>query len=251
MIDAKLAGALVKFQADLPDVAKTGVAQYGKYADLADVSKVVLKALAQQGLAFTARPTVNAAGQLVLAYSLLHESGEHMDGEYPLHGNGPQQLGGAITYARRYCLCAVTGVAADEDDDGKAAQGDQAAGDAWETARPAKPESPPREARRPARPAAANGRAPDTLHDGQPGSATEGQVAGIQITYQKLGFTRGEREHLLEATEKIIGRPLTGPNEDRTHKNLSRAEAVKVRKVLDGCDDRGHLIALLAEGASA
>jgi ribosomal protein S20 len=52
----------------------------------------------------------------------LHTSGEKVSGEYPLPtGGSPQALGSAITYARRYCLCAVTGVAADDDDDGAAA----------------------------------------------------------------------------------------------------------------------------------
>jgi hypothetical protein len=114
--------ALAKLQAELPKIGKGGTAQYGKYADLADVSKEVLPRLGSLGLAFTAKPTM-ADGSFVLAYSLVHVSGEREDGFYPLPSNGTsQQLGSAITYARRYALCAVTGVAPDEDDDGAAAQ---------------------------------------------------------------------------------------------------------------------------------
>jgi hypothetical protein len=49
---------------------------------------------------------------------------EQLDGMYPLGTGTPQQLGSAITYARRYCLLAVTGLAPDDgsDDDAQAAE---------------------------------------------------------------------------------------------------------------------------------
>jgi len=94
-----------------------------KYADLAAIAEMVYPLLAENGLAFTAGPTVNARGQFVLRWMLLHTSGQYLDGEYPLPGDAksPQQLGSAITYGRRYCLSAVIGVVTD-DDDGAAAQ---------------------------------------------------------------------------------------------------------------------------------
>jgi hypothetical protein len=59
----------------------------------------------------------------VLAYRLGHVDGGEICGFYPLGTGTPQQLGSAITYARRYCLCAVTGVApGGEDDDGAQAE---------------------------------------------------------------------------------------------------------------------------------
>jgi hypothetical protein len=122
-----LAAALAAFQANLPAVAKGATGQVGnnrnyKYADLADISAAVYPTLSEHGLAFLTRPTFNAAGKFVLAFSLLHESGGREDGEFDLTGGGNmQQLGSAITYARRYALCAVTGVVPDEDDDGHAA----------------------------------------------------------------------------------------------------------------------------------
>jgi len=101
----------------------SGVTKDGKpfsyeysYADLASVSRAVYPLLAANGLAFTAFPTMTERG-LVLAYSLLHVDGEKMTGQYPIAGTTPQQRGSEITYARRYCLCAVTGIAPDEDDD--------------------------------------------------------------------------------------------------------------------------------------
>lgn len=123
-----LAAALAAFQADLPAVHKGASGQVQgrrdyKYADLADVNGKVLPALGRHGMSFSAKPTLNEAGSFVLAYVLRHESGGEDCGEFPLPSEGtPQQIGSAITYARRYSLSAVTGVAPDEDDDGQAAE---------------------------------------------------------------------------------------------------------------------------------
>jgi hypothetical protein len=121
-----LAAALSAFQANLPTVAKNATGQVGqnrnyKYADLADISAAAYPRLAEHGLAFISKPTINAAGTFVLAYSLLHESGQREDGEFPLPEGTMQQLGSAVTYSRRYSLCAVTGIVPDEDDDGHGA----------------------------------------------------------------------------------------------------------------------------------
>ena len=135
----ELYAALAAFQADLPSIAKgetatvptkSGGSYSYSYADLTDVSAVILPALAKHGLAFTARPMIlipevgehvvpeALSGRMVLSYALTHESGQSLRGVYPLPSNGTaQDLGGAITYARRYCLCAVTGVAPGGDDD--------------------------------------------------------------------------------------------------------------------------------------
>lgn len=124
-----LAAALAAVQAELPDIPKTLTAkvktrdggQYSyKYADLADVSKAILPLLGQHGLAFTASPTL-VDGKLVLAYSLLHEGGEERTGVYPLTGGTAQEFGSSLTYARRYVLGAMTGVAPEGDDDGQGA----------------------------------------------------------------------------------------------------------------------------------
>jgi hypothetical protein len=101
-----LAEALAALQARLPRVAKTADAQYGKYADLTMVSDALLPVMSELGLSFTARPTLSGEARFVLLYSLLHVSGDELTGEYPLPSTGtPQQVGSAITYARRYTLC--------------------------------------------------------------------------------------------------------------------------------------------------
>lgn len=121
-----LAAALAAFQAELPAVGKDNTADAGtykyRYADLAAVSTAALPLLGKHGLSFTAWPTLDDGGRFVLEYTLLHEGGEQRTGRYPLPSGSPQQVGSAITYARRYTLLAVTGVApADDDDDGKGA----------------------------------------------------------------------------------------------------------------------------------
>jgi hypothetical protein len=136
-----LAEALAALMTKLPEIkksqeakVKTDKANYTySYADLAQVSRAILPVLGELGLSFTAKPTMSD-GKFVLAYRLLHVSGEDDKGEYPLPTSGtPQSVGSAITYARRYCLCAVTGVAPEDDDDGAAAQAEHR----YQTSRPA------------------------------------------------------------------------------------------------------------------
>jgi ERF superfamily len=126
---ANLAEALVRLQADLPEIKRTeradvqtakGSFSYS-YANLANLTAQILPRLSALGLSWSCRPTLDD-GKFVLEYELLHVSGESRIGRMPLAGGTPQAQGSAITYARRYCLCAVTGVAPEEDDDAAAAE---------------------------------------------------------------------------------------------------------------------------------
>lgn len=131
----QLAAALAAVQAELPrivaaETAKvTGESKGGKpvsysykYAGLATVAAAVLPLLGKNGLSFTTWPTL-AGNRFVLRYELLHSSGQRIGGLYPLNEDvrSPQAMGSQITYARRYALCAVTGVSPDDDDDAAAA----------------------------------------------------------------------------------------------------------------------------------
>lgn len=132
-----LAAALAAFQEALPAVHKGATGQVPgrrsyKYADLSDLSATVLPLLAKHGLSWMTLPTYDEQGRFVLQYELLHTSGESRRGSYPLPTGSAWDVGSALTYGRRYCLSAVTGVAADEDDDGAAA----------DQARPAQPSAP-------------------------------------------------------------------------------------------------------------
>jgi hypothetical protein len=125
----ELAAALSKAQKDIkaPHKGKTakieGRANYSyKYADLADVIECYRKPLSDNGLAL-AQSLRQENGHLVLTTKLLHSGGQWIASEYPVSVyQRPQEQGSAITYARRYSVTALLGIAADDDDDGQAAQ---------------------------------------------------------------------------------------------------------------------------------
>lgn len=100
------------------------------YADLAAYLDVCREPLSQSGLSFVQLPTVKG-DEVAVVTILMHESGQFIESD-PLcltaeHDQGrnptPQAIGSAITYARRYSLSAVTGMASEADDDGSAASG--------------------------------------------------------------------------------------------------------------------------------
>lgn len=123
-----LQGALPRVaKGERADVVKDGKKLYDyQYADLTDVSEAVLPLLSKVGLSWITRPTMTELGgawRFVLAYELRHESGAKIEGVWPLPDRAdPQAVGSHITYGRRYCLCAVTGLAPGGDDDGTAAK---------------------------------------------------------------------------------------------------------------------------------
>lgn len=146
----KLAGALAAFQAELPKLVKDETAnvtgknkeggtvkyKYG-YADLAQVCETVLPVLGKHGLSVTSGTVILGNG-FVLEVTLLHESGEERTAVWPLPDParvGPQDLGSAMTYGRRYLTLALTGTfPGGEDDDGAQAQATHR--ENWDNAKP-------------------------------------------------------------------------------------------------------------------
>lgn len=119
-----LAKALAKAQRDLRPAVKDSTNPHfkSKYADMASVWDACRGALSSNGLSVVQMPAF-ADGKMSLTTMLLHESGEHIDStlSIPLAQANAQTIGSAITYARRYALMAIVGIAPDEDDDGNAA----------------------------------------------------------------------------------------------------------------------------------
>ena len=156
-----LAAALSAFQAEIPSIAKGKTGDAGsysyQYAGLDDIVPVAMPLLARHGLSFVARPTM-MGGAFVLDYALMHFGGESLEGIYPLPDpltTKPQTLGGAITYARRYAFCAVTGIApGGDDDDAAEANGTTAAAAVPKAAAKPRASEPPRGAGRGSRPKA-------------------------------------------------------------------------------------------------
>ena len=118
-----LAEALAAAQLEIADPQKDAVNPHfrSRYADLATVLKTVRPVLARHGLAIT-QTTQILDGALVLV-TRLHWKDEELAGYYPISPTkaDPQGYGSALTYARRYTIQAIVGVAADDDDDGNAA----------------------------------------------------------------------------------------------------------------------------------
>lgn len=114
--------ALSAFQAECPNVVKNAINPHFKnrYADLAAVRETVRPILAKHGLAFTQQTFIAQDGRFMLRTILWHApTGQQMQSIYPVDPMkpDPQALGGALTYARRYALVTMLGVASEDDDD--------------------------------------------------------------------------------------------------------------------------------------
>jgi hypothetical protein len=119
---SKLPSALAKFQAEHHAAGRDGKNNFGTYTTLAGALAAVQPACAH-GLAHTQTIQPISDDLMVLRTTLLHESGESITSDLPLpirqdgaRGNAMQALGSALTYARRYGLLAIYGLAGDDDD---------------------------------------------------------------------------------------------------------------------------------------
>lgn len=121
----KIADAMSKAWPELKNATLNKINPHFKsrYADLPAIIDAVRGPLAKHGLSFTQTTHMHEGG-LVLRTTLMHASGQSISSDYPLPliMDKPQQMGSALTYARRYSLAAICGIAADEDDDANAAQ---------------------------------------------------------------------------------------------------------------------------------
>lgn len=101
------------------------------YATLDSILKMARPVLCRHKLALTQLVVPAPKGGHQLVTKLLHGgSGEWLESTLPLlvQGSGPQAMGSAITYARRYAITALLCVCAEEDDDGVAAEGNHVEG---------------------------------------------------------------------------------------------------------------------------
>lgn len=131
-IDGALAAALANAQAAFPAIARdktvtvssarTGKSYTFKYAPLDSILNAVRKPLSENGLALA---QLLDDGDLVTM--LMHKDGGRLAGRVALpNPDEVQALGSAITYLRRYSIQAILGIAAEEDDDGNRASGNDA-----------------------------------------------------------------------------------------------------------------------------
>lgn len=118
-IFAALAAAQMEMGPALKDSANP--AFRSKYADLASVMQACMGALNKHGICVMQPTGEDEAGRYVKTI-LAHTSGETVECRVPLivGKNDMQGYGSAVTYARRYGLMSMAGIAP-EDDDGNAA----------------------------------------------------------------------------------------------------------------------------------
>mgnify|MGYP003146605053 FL=1 len=117
----ELVTALVGFQSSISSVPKSTKGYNYKYSDLATVWDNIRKPLSANGLAVV--QTTRNLDDLtpVVITTLMHISGEWIEGELAIKPTkmDAQGVGSVISYARRYSLMSILGIAAaGEDDDG-------------------------------------------------------------------------------------------------------------------------------------
>lgn len=119
-----LAKALAKAQSEMGAAIKNSTNPHFKsrYADLSAVFEACREALTKNGFAIVQRVANDGEGACVETM-LLHSSGEWVSDRcwLPVGQKTAQAYGSAITYARRYGLASLAGIATEEDDDGNAA----------------------------------------------------------------------------------------------------------------------------------
>ncbi len=119
-----IAASFVKAQKAFGPALKTSVNPHFKsrYADLAACVEAVIEALNDNGIGLI-QHTHDCDNGVIVETILLHESGEQLTGgrlHVPATKMDAQGYGSALSYARRYSLMAITGLAP-VDDDGNAA----------------------------------------------------------------------------------------------------------------------------------
>ena len=128
---AALASALAKAQGELvnPEKSLTATIRTGRpgegersfrYAPLSSGLDIVRKTLGQHEIATLQTTAVDqAAGMVHLTTMLAHASGEWIASDWPVcpvaELANPQRMGAALTYARRYALFTLVGIAGEDD----------------------------------------------------------------------------------------------------------------------------------------
>jgi hypothetical protein len=128
---AALATALAKAQIELTNPEKSligmielrrgeGGARKFRYAPLSSGLEIVRKTLGQHEIAIVQTTAIDqAAGIVNLTTVLAHSSGEWIASDWPVcsvaETERPHRMGAALTYARRYALFTLVGIAGEDD----------------------------------------------------------------------------------------------------------------------------------------
>ena len=125
-----IAAALAKAQAELTNPEKSLTATIRspfpregdrtfRYASLASGLDIVRKALGMHEIATVQTTAIDEAGLIRLTTVLAHSSGEWVSSDWPVcpasETASPHRMGAALTYARRYALFTLVGIAGEDD----------------------------------------------------------------------------------------------------------------------------------------
>src|SRR6266576_3219023 len=133
----KLVQALAKAQGEIGDIPRNrtvtvqprsgGQPYQFKYATLSANIDAIRKPLSSNGLAYTQIISHDAETGYYILTTTLWFGNQFLSSKTPIIAEGQtnQQFGSALTYMKRYALAAILGIAADEDDDGSAADGNE------------------------------------------------------------------------------------------------------------------------------
>lgn len=119
-----IAAAMILARAKFPAIHKNKLNPHfkNKYASLDSIIDAITPALCEAGVLLI-QPTIIRDGLIILSTQLIHgESGESIESELIVPPQSdPQKLGSALTYYRRFSICSLLSIAADDDDDGDTA----------------------------------------------------------------------------------------------------------------------------------
>ena len=124
----ELAAALSRAQGAIKGALKDSLNPHfkAKYADLASTWDACREQLAKNELSVVQMPDVSETGGIAVETILMHSSGQWISSRFvmPLAKPDAHGVGSAITYARRYALAAMVGIAPEDDDGNKAIEKD-------------------------------------------------------------------------------------------------------------------------------
>ncbi len=125
-----IAAALARAQAELTNPEKSLTATIRspfpregdrtfRYASLSSGLDIVRKALGKHEIAIVQTTAIDEAGLIRLTTVLAHSSGEWVSSDWPVcpvsETAAPHRMGAALTYARRYALFTLVGIAGEDD----------------------------------------------------------------------------------------------------------------------------------------
>jgi ERF superfamily len=125
-----IAGALAKAQAELTNPEKSLTATIRspfpresdrtfRYASLSSGLDIVRKTLGKHEIAAVQTTAIDEGGLIRLTTVLAHSSGEWVSSDWPVcpvsETAAPHRMGAALTYARRYALFTLVGIAGEDD----------------------------------------------------------------------------------------------------------------------------------------